>query len=97
VVFSSANAVVGYEPSGPRPLGPYSRDAWQTVELDIDLKTDRYAVSIGPRGGALTRLAEEVQFRSGPLRFIDRFTVAVFTLESSWLAYVDNVSVTPQP
>ena len=97
VVFSSGNNLVGYEPTGPRTLGPYARDAWQTVALEIDLKTDRYAVSIGPRGGPLTALATEVQFRSGSIRFIDRVTVAAFTLESSWLAYVDNVSVTPQP
>ena len=78
----------------------YPRDAWQTVQLDIDLNTDRYDMFWGPRGGPLAHVANHVEFRSGPLGQLDRFTYVHFGSTIPFArSSIDNVSVVviPEP
>ena len=97
LAFSSSGQVLTYDGTPAQSRGAYARDTWLTVELDINLRTDRYALSLGPRGGTLTELATDLGFRSGAIDHIDRFSVAMFTDEPIWLAYLDNVSLTAMP
>ncbi|MCP5520631.1 MAG: delta-60 repeat domain-containing protein [Verrucomicrobiales bacterium] len=97
LAFRANGQVMTYDGSPAQSQGTYPRDAWLTVELDINLRTDRYALSMGPRGGTLTQLAADVGFRSGAIDHIDRFSVAMFADDPSWLAYLDNVSLTAMP
>ena len=97
LAFASNNQVTTYDAGGSQLQGAYTRDAWQTVELDINLRTDRYSVSIGPRGETLIQLGSDLQFRSGAIDHIDRFTVATLNSEQRWLAYIDNVSLVAIP
>lgn len=72
----------------------YPRDQWQTVQFVIDLFNDSYIAKWAPRGEPLMTVGEGLQFRSGLLDHLDRFTYVNFgeTTPTS-VSYLDNVSV----
>jgi hypothetical protein len=60
-----------------------------------DLVSDTYGVFWGVRGSTLQQIGDNLQFRSGPQKALDRFAVARFSdFDVDADAYVDNVSVT---
>jgi hypothetical protein len=76
------------------PLGTFNYGEWQSVRIEIDLVADRFDMYHGPKGGELTQIADDLQFRVAALNHLDRFSWAHFgaTVPSD-RAFIDNVVV----
>ena len=91
---SGALVAVGVNRVETTLVSSYPRDVWQSVRMKINLLSGAYHVDWAERGASLQRIGNNLPFRSGPQKALDRFTVArFFDLDVEVDAYVDNVSV----
>ena len=78
-------------------LDEYPRDAWQHVQLDIDLVADKYDLSWSAGDDSLQEIATDLDFVAGRKRELDRFSILNPWGRDGGHMYVDNVSATWVP
>lgn len=94
-----ADGSILHSPSN-ESLGNYPFGEWQHILWEIDLTSDTYDMLWSVGNDPLELLAEGLDFRSGPLGFLDRFTYVHFSgLELEAVSFLDNVTVEviPEP
>ena len=97
VSWNSSGQLWATEGNSITVLSSYPRGDWQNVRIEINLTDNSYNLYAGLRGNfepppSLVRA--NLRFRSGNhLSFLDRFTLARFTVDPEAHACYDNVSV----
>lgn len=72
----------------------YPADEWQKVRLEIDLFHDTFDMYWAAGDDPLALVGSDLEFRSGTLDFLERFSYVHFTgLETLAISYLDNVSI----
>jgi len=78
-------------------IGSYAHGIWQSVRIEADIDNDRYNFYAGPRGFPFSVISSNLPFRSGPLPFIDRFTITRFASQPDVESDFDNIVVRLAP
>jgi hypothetical protein len=99
IAWDPAGNMVYTAPNGSMTnfIGAYAHGIWQSVRIEADIDNDRYNFYAGPRGIPFSVISSNLPFRSGPLPFIDRFTIARFDSRPDVDSYFDNIVVRLAP